>query len=217
MSKYWLLTSFTGLLALALACTTPSSEKQTSEVPPADTLAKNDQSAHSCPAAPHGICNQGLRFAHLGDTLVDLEVPIEGSLVQDTLYHASGYYWRAFTVAFAEGEVIIEGDFIDERSATDQQVLASQVNRVRVEAPFFRTEAGIRVGSSFNDLLRAFPEEDFFFDPIPEFQVLQVQVGARNIFYLLREETPELATGDAGIITPDMIPQDARISAIVVM
>ncbi len=158
----------------------------------------------------------GLRFVRLQDSLASIQ-PQGSNLVsmRDTLEHANGYIWLSRILDLQDGQIILDGDFIDDRQATQALIDASQVNRIRIESPSFETQEGLKVGSTFADLIKAFHDSTLYIDPLPDFQMLQVQIPNMGMYYLF-EEPKQLDSGQLDI-SPDHVPSDLPIKAIVVM
>ncbi|MEM9986987.1 MAG: hypothetical protein AAF804_17990 [Bacteroidota bacterium] len=158
----------------------------------------------------------GLRFVRLQDSLASIQ-PQGSNLIgmRDTLEHANGYIWLSRILDLQDGQIILDGDFIDDRQATQALIDGSQVNRIRIESPSFETQEGLKVGSTFAELMKAFRDSTLYIDPLPDYQMLQVQVPNMGMFYLFEE--PKLLENGQLEISPGDLPSDLPIRAIVVM
>ncbi len=165
------------------------------------------------------ICTEGLNFVRLGDFLAQVgpQELFDAGKVRDTLASGNGYIWIVRTLEFEDGEVIIEGEFIDDRDITQEKVDASTVNRIQVKSPAFETAQGLKVGSTFGELRETFADSTMYVDAIPEYKAVVVQVQGLPLFFNFIESTPELSTRTDGTLTPEMIPADMEVASIVVM
>lgn len=165
------------------------------------------------------ICTEGLNFVRLGDFLAQVgpQELFDAGKVRDTLASGNGYIWIVRTLEFEDGEVIVEGEFIDDRDITQEKVDASTVNRIQVKSPAFETAQGLKVGSTFGELRETFADSTMYVDAIPEYKAVVVQVQGLPLFFNFIESTPELSTRTDGTLTPEMIPANMEVASIVVM
>lgn len=155
-------------------------------------------------------------IAAMGDYLaeVDWEAETDEAVeITDSLESQGGYLWLTRSIDLAEGRLLIEGEFIDERVANDTLLSESKINRIRIESPSFRTMEGIRVGSTTADLMKAFPNADMGLIPLTAYGLMDVQPDSSHIHFLipLPENLPE-----EGPISPEMLPADGEVRMIVI-
>lgn len=189
--------------------TQPSQEagEEASASSPADTLC-----------GPGLICPDGLSFIQLGDYIQDIDTfQVDTRNILDELITEGGYHWVTRTVSFPEGEVIIEGDFIPVEQANDTLLSMSRVNRLRIESADFSTPEGIHVGSPFASLLEIFDQAQLEIIPLPQYSVIQIAIPEKNNIAYLISHPGIPGVNDAPSWTPDMIPPESPIRAIVVM
>lgn len=184
----------------------------------ADSSAVVDAAPEDCPDELDVICEDGLAFVPLGGFVAEVQASdLAATEIQDSVETGNGYEWLTRTLYFDQGQVIVEGDFIDQRQSNDTLLSDSRINRVRVESPLFRTARDIRVGQPVSRLLRAYPEGEFQVVPIPDYHAYQVRMANSHIFYLISAAGHTASDLSAAELTPRMLPQDAPIVAIVVM
>lgn len=212
-------------LFLFSACTTQNQEKENYEIhyrdAEQDTIEGESTErvdASNCIENPTRICEEGLTFAQLGDSLNQLSFQgLETKAVFDSTMNEEGYNWMIKTVELPTGFVTIEGEFIDERDVKTQ-LKQTRVNRIRVESPFFRTKDNLSVGSSIKDLRSIYPDSAFFIIPLPQFNAISIglRTGSR-LNYIIRDEHQQWNTTNYAAQFISDVPENAAISAIVIM
>lgn len=168
------------------------------------------------------IQSLGLAFVDLGQPLNEMDtiVPDLG-ILQDTLMYDQGYFLATRTLHLEDGVIVIEGEYIDEEEVNDTLIAGSSVNRVRIESPSFQTQKGIAVGMPLQTLSARFPGEEFYINPMLNYQALDIS-GAfdTHIHYLIQDPGNEIAR-KAMIENQDLtlsdLPADAPLFAIVLM
>lgn len=195
-------------LLLLLSCGPGNSQEPTTEAPSSSATDVD------CMSRPDYICEQGLGLAPLG-TMVAIAA-VEGVEPQDSIIAQEGYVWLTRTLPFTDGSVVIEGQFIDERSYSDTLVSESTINRIRISSPSFQTREEIRVGSTVLALQEQFPDSTFLVDAVPGFPVLQLRLSSSHIIYLIPDQayTP---SPEQDYPSFDRLDPYAKIESIVVM
>lgn len=168
------------------------------------------------------IQSLGLAFVDLGQPLNEMDTIVPGlGVLQDTLMYDQGYFLATRTLHLEDGAIVIEGEYIDEEEVNDTLIAGSSVNRVRIESPSFQTQQGISVGMPLQTLANRFPGEEFYINPLLNYQALDI-TGAfdTHIHYLIQDPGNEIArkamTASQEISLSDL-PADSELFAIVLM
>lgn len=168
------------------------------------------------------IQSLGLAFVDLGQPLNEMDTIVPGiGVLQDTLMYDQGYFLATRTLHLDDGTIVIEGEYIDEEEVNDTLIAGSSVNRVRIESPSFQTQKGIAVGMPLETLTNRFPGEEFYINPLLNYQALDI-TGAfdTHIHYLIQDPGNEIARkamiADQDITLKDL-PADSELFAIVLM
>lgn len=168
------------------------------------------------------IQSLGLAFVDLGQPLNEMDTIVPGiGVLQDTLMYDQGYFLATRTLHLDDGTIVIEGEYIDENEVNDTLIAGSSVNRVRIESPSFQTNKGIAVGMPLEILTNRFPGEEFYINPLLNYQALDI-TGAfdTHIHYLIQDPGNEIArkamTADQELTLKDL-PADSELFAIVLM
>lgn len=201
------------LFLLLTSCEPTTQEGDDQSSPASDSLAAQ-QAKIDCMSRPDHICEDGLALAPLGSLLA--YAGVEGLEPQDSIEAEQGYVWLSRTLSFADGSILIEGQFIDERQYNDTLVSESIVNRLRINSPSFRTAQNIRVGSSVLDLQQTFPDSTFLVDVVPGYPVLQVRLSSSHILYLVSDQAFS-PSPEQDYPSFDRLDPYAEITSIVVM
>ena len=174
-----------------------------------------------CREQPFVLCNYGVGDISLGipirDAQPDFSKPMSSA---DSLDSKGGYVWVTRTFQFPKGRIFVEGEFIDERAATDTLLSNTLVNRIRIESPEFATTDGIRVGDPVSKLFSLFPAEGLVILPVPGFQVLDIshRQGIRRVHYMLNDPGYKMAKQmKDGYVPASVIPPDATFLYLVLM
>ena len=122
--------------------------------------------------------------------------------IHDTLASGNGYGRVVRTLTFPE-EVVVEGEFIDDRIATQDNVDASTVNRIQI-----RLRPCHRTGTSGRQYLwgveKDLADSTLYVDASQNSTLCGPGTGAS--FLQLIEQSPALSTRTDGSLTPEMIP-----------
>ncbi len=171
-----------------------------------------------CLKEPNRICEGGLNFVQLGDSLSLLS--FEGINVEkiiDSTVSSGGYNWMVKEVIMPKGAVTIEGEFIDDRN-TKVELAQTRVNRIRIETPDYMTSDNLGVGSLIRDLKSQFPDTAFFLVPIPQFNAISIGLtNGSRLNYIIRDEQNNWQEQDYAVETISELPENIPISAIVIM
>ena len=213
-------------LMLLMACGPESnkSEVEEDDVLP-DSLGSTElvMSAEMlCVEEKNAICQFGIRvgeeasFVQLGDYIGDVVVEDAGMVVEDSIENQGGYVWVTRTIQLPNngGRLVFEGNFIDDRQATDSLLQESTINRIRILSDGYQTAENLGLGSSFGEILEHVGEEGIGFAHLPDFGYVDVQIGQSSIHYLISDQfLPE----GAEEIVLEQIPAELPVEMIVVM
>lgn len=169
-----------------------------------------------CFADPLHICETGLAFARLEAPVADARpAGLPDSAVADSAVNRDGYVWLERTLMLPEGSVVVEGEFLDESSASEERISGSRVNRIRILSPAFRTAAGVGPGSSLGELARAHKRGSWYVQSIPDYGVVDISVKDSRIHYLVSDAA--LGSLDRERLDARDLPDELTIAFIVVM
>ena len=160
----------------------------------------------SC-AARKRINDKGLKYIQLGDPMPKEGLNrFKGHSVRDTIYDEGGYRWRAMILAYKDGDVYIEEDFLGEK----------KVNRIRVESAELNVNKEIAVGMSFGELKTRANDWDILY--LDAYGLLDVtSLSNYHIHYLIKDEDIPAARFEKEKIEPNDISDSAIIVGIVIM
>lgn len=203
------------LLTFCLFSCNRKSEAARTEQPKSG-LSPQEQAELECLSKGDRICESGLSFAQLNDTLAAITLPdMDPEAMQDSSISRGGYTWLTRTVHLNVGRVVLEGAFFDDRQVNDTLLSASLINRIRIESPLLSTTGGIHTGNRVSDLEEILGKKDWLIQAVPGYGVLQIQVGDSRISYLIPQGT--IKNESDGTINRRKLPPDAEIIALVVM
>lgn len=182
-----------------------------------------------CPGGLRVICNSGLSFAPLGLMIADLHaVGIKEVEEADSLDYEMGYVRLNRSFDFEDGFILLEGDALTEDGATDEDISASKLSRIRIEANGFTTPDGVHTGMSVSELSDLYTDENLSvlsfasfeaFKDNPRYQFLILNPEKYpNITYLLPDPEHQIfeQLGNTGEIKFSQLPKEALISSIVI-
>ena len=163
------------------------------------------------------ICPEGLSFIKLGQGISELDTQnVDPAIIIDELNTQNGYQWVSRTIKFAEGDIIIEGQFIPEAEANDTILSMTLVNRMRIEVPSFTTPAGLSVGQDYQTILEAYADKEAVLNPLPDYGMVELRFAEVPYIFLFKDPNNQLATQNQ-LIQADQLAKDSRVEAIVVM
>ncbi|MEM6804042.1 MAG: hypothetical protein AAF696_21740, partial [Bacteroidota bacterium] len=131
------------------ACGPDQKEKKEEEIILPDSVDTEGmvQDDEDCPYDTYTICNRGLSFAPLGLKIADLHLEeIEEVEEADSLDTEMGYVRLNRSFRFGEDFILLEGDPLTEKAATDEDISNSNLSRIRIEASDFKTVDGVHSG-----------------------------------------------------------------------
>ena len=215
---------FLTLILLALiACKNESQENEQEDQFLPDSIntegmSEAEKAEIECLTHTDYICESGLFFARLGDYVADVQASeLKEATIEDSVVSENGYDWVVRTLALEEGRVIVEGEFVDQRESNDTILSATRVNRLRIESPLFQTSDNVRVGDKIEKIADLYSNDGFQIISIPDYEVINIQVTGRKFHYHLSDKGNKIADSLGEGFSISDLPQEAIISAIVVM
>ncbi|MCI4667195.1 MAG: hypothetical protein MRZ79_03475 [Bacteroidia bacterium] len=198
------------LLSIFLACILFSCQQEEGE--------KEEPEQSSKLIVGTQIYRDGLDFVRIGDDLVNLDLKKLGFVsVGDSVEEGGGYIWLSRTVDLAEGKLVFEGDFIDDRQFTDEKLNNSRLNRIRIASPAFHTAEKISVGMTLADLQAANEGREFFVTPLPREGLVDLEDPNGHIHYLVEADMTVFSIILEQANPISVIPPANTIKYIVVM
>ncbi|WNJ20408.1 hypothetical protein [Pontibacter sp. G13] len=209
------------LIFIGMACSDQADQQNQTEEPA--VMEGNEMDAAleaeiACRQEPYQLCEAGINTIQLADIIADMTIP-EWEIVEmtDSLESRNGYDWLIRTVHLKDGNVFLEGNFIDSHAATDSMINASILNRIRIESPSIHSHHNLKVGDPVSKLAESHPVESLVAVPIPDFGVIQVQIAESHVFYLVPDGGQTFETQEDGSISWDQMPAGAQIQSMVLM
>jgi hypothetical protein len=166
------------------------------------------------------ICEPGLSFALLGQSMEELQLPNPETIeVMDSVVRAGGYYWNSKTLRTTEGVIVLEGDFIDDRQeGLETRPEYNRIFRIRIETPDLRTANDIGIGNNLGDLKNTIGEADLQALYLPDFKAIDISTPHSRIHYLLRDENGQFSDLRQPATLPlEEIPDGIPIYALVLI
>jgi hypothetical protein len=153
----------------------------------------------------------------LGDPIDGLNtMGYQRAYMTDTLFSGGGYEWRAKVIHFAEGDLTVEGDFVDEGDPAGK-LPTSGINRIRLQTPNFRSPEGWGVGTSISELRQSVPDSVFVVVPIPQYGFIQVSLPALTRLNFLVRDNSLFSLPDSVLPSIGMLPGGAMVESVVIM
>jgi len=172
----------------------------------------------ACLQDPFHICESGIQSASLQDYLADVMIePLNVAQLGDSLDEGNGYVWLVRTLHMDKGKVYIEGNFIDERKADEEEINSSRVNRIRIESPQFYTQEGLTVGKTLGDLLEVYSDSAFYLVSQPDYGVLDLSRFNSHIHFLVELDSARMEALESEASPLSKVPSSQAIRSIVIM
>lgn len=211
MSRAYILTTIS-LIFLLIGC----AEEEKGDSKNTESFASL-MSAQDCGKIKSQICNEGLSFVKIGDSIP--LVTIEGfsvTSVKDTLISTEDYEAYGKIFFLSQGSIVLEGAPLEKDAATtgpDQ----SHVKSIRILSPLFETPEKIKVGSTFADLKAVYPDSLFEVQPgsagILEIKMPRISSSVNYMIRPIRPNTEE-APDPNEIYSTASIPVESKIEEI---
>lgn len=211
LSYFFFLSSLAGVLLLISSC-------QTQALP--DIGYELSESDLDCLKQGTAICELGLPFALLGQSMLELDIPNpETVVITDEIIEAGGWYWNQKILNTPTGAIVLEGDFVDDRATGEAgKPENNRIFRIRIEARGYETQNGIQVESNLGDLLQIAEGKALFAQYLPDYQSLQIGREGSRILYLIRDENGQFDDLEAAQeVNIEEIPDGISIYAIVLI
>lgn len=206
------------LVALSgfFACA-PQNEEQTSyHVPSASNEAELATQEAACLAQADYICQTGLSFVQLGDSLKYLELSENFSTPEQEILTGEGVQWLSLSIPVESGTIVLESEYLEDKYPAEW-LAETTVNRIRIESSAYQTPQRLRVGDSVDKLIQTNPDGEFLVIPIPDYETISVRHVQSQLNYLFRDPQNSWSKSHASPYQLRFMPAKAEIYAIVVM
>lgn len=170
-----------------------------------------------CAKTSNFICNEGLAFVKIGDSLPTVEAKgIALTGIKDTLISTEDYEAKGRIFYLTEGAVILVGAPLEKESATagpDQ----SHVKTIRVLSSLFETPEKIKVGSTLGELRKVYADSLFEIQPASEGTLeLKVPKANMHVNFILKPLQNDNAEDNPDLLNDiKAIAKESKISEIV--
>ncbi|MFK7924680.1 MAG: hypothetical protein AB8H47_22170 [Bacteroidia bacterium] len=208
------------LLATTLAFACQSEKTETPAKVVSDTInAVSKDPMVQCLEVADQICGVGVWFAILGEQINNLPLddlqPLE---VTDSALSESGYVYIKRTIYLDGGEVVVEGTFLEEEKATEEELNLSRVHRIFFRNPSFKIPNGLKVGETVRTVMQKYEGQDLLVSSIPDYETVVIQLpNVSNMFLHFSDPANEWSSSAGENPTVEMLPASWQIREIVVM
>lgn len=205
---------------IIIACGPEKEPDEVSRSVETDTIAEPSLDPMvQCLEVADQICGAGVWFAILGEQINNLPIDdLEPREVADSALSDGGYVYIKRTIYLDQGEVVVEGTFLEEGNATDEDLNNSKVHRIFFRNPTFHTPTGLEVGNTVLQLREAYAGEELPVSVIPDYETVVVQLpGAGNMFVHFTDAENEWSSQAGESLSIDMLPTSWQTREIVVM
>ncbi|MFN0200961.1 MAG: hypothetical protein ACKVTZ_05545 [Bacteroidia bacterium] len=207
------------ILAIIVFCTTMQacSKSDSKENNNSNSAQNTTQTEAECLSKPNRICNQGLSFAQLGDSLASIKT--EGAVIaaKDTLFSTEEMQWKGKILQLSKGQVLIEGTQVHTSDGEIDDANGGNVRAIRIETPLFETIEGVKVGSTFSELKKLHADSLFEVQPAAYSGLLQLRLPSiSRINYFVKESAalPPAPGDEANMNSAKNISPEAKIEMI---
>ncbi|MEL7339322.1 MAG: hypothetical protein AAGM67_02465 [Bacteroidota bacterium] len=213
---------FLALLATLglIACGGEKQSEEDSLIAQTDTIVEPSLDPMvQCLEVADQICGAGVWFAILGEQINNLPIDdLQAREVADSALADGGYVYIKRTIYLDQGEVVVEGTFLEEANATDQDLNTSKVHRIFFRNPNFHTPEGLEVGNTVLQLRDTYAGEELAVSVIPDYETVVVQLpGVGNMFAHFTDPGNAWSTQVGESLSIDMLPPSWQVREIVVM
>jgi len=174
-------------------------------------VAEQTKKNHSYQIQP-----DGLSWVKVGQYIKDVDTQqVAYSQYNSEQQYENDFTWIMLTITLVDGsQVLVEGEFFEQDKVRPEQIIASRVNRVRIETPQYTTPEGLSVGSTFNELQSLFPDSVMNYRPFIEQNQIEVYIPRYSPYHYLFP----IEKKDTTSVPKDWkIDPETRIAAIVIM
>lgn len=174
--------------------------------------------SEDCDKNIHHICNQGLSFVKLGDSLAGLQfTDATIKSVKDTVLSTEDYEAFGKILTLNEGTITIESAPV-EKGESQSDLSHAHVGAIRVQSPLFSTAENIKIGSTFAQLKSLYPDSLMVIEPGEAAGEIEIKVPkVTRINYTLQQKTNAEATPGVEMYEVSEIASDAKVSAIMII
>lgn len=203
------------LLLTLLIASCSNEEKTFQKVSPSPTA---HESTEECGKDIHHICNQGLSFVKIGDSLAGLPFTHPSiKSVRDTVIHTEDYETFGKIITVNDGVIVIESSPIEKAEPTCD-VMHAHVGTIRVQSALFSTPENIKIGSTFSQLKTLYPDSLIIVEPGDNVGEIELKVPkVTRINYTLQQAKTNNGNPGAEMYEVSQIPSNAKVSAIMIM
>lgn len=208
------------LLATSLAFACQSEKTETPPEVVSDTISDIAKDPMvQCLEVADQICGAGVWFAILGEQINNLPIDdLKPLSVEDSALSESGYVYIKRTIYLDGGEVIVEGTFLEEEKATEEDLNLSKVHRIFFRNPSFRIPNGLKVGETVRKVMQKYDGQDLVISTIPDYETVVIQLpDAANMFLHFSDPANEWSSSAGENLKIEMLPASWQIREIVVM
>lgn len=191
-------------------CASDAKEDETNKRKPLNVAA-------DCLKEKNRICDEGLFFAQIGDSLATIKSDaIACKSVADSVVSNEDMERKDKIFMLADGKIVLEGTRIDKAEGEMESLNGGHIAAIRVQTPSFFTAENIHVGSSFQELRKIYADSLFEIQPANTGQ-LQVRIPKiSSIHYYVKEKIKVSDNPGADPLSVENIAEDAPIEMIVV-
>lgn len=173
--------------------------------------------AADCLKEKNRICDEGLFFAQIGDSLGTIKTDaIACKSVIDSLFSDEDMERKDKILVLENGTIVLEGTRVDKLEGTNEGLRGGHIAAIRIQTPNFFTAENIHVGSLFQELRKVYADSLFEIQPANTGQ-LQVRIPKiSSIHYYVKEKIKVSDIPGADLLSVENIAEDATIEMIVV-
>lgn len=174
--------------------------------------------SEDCDKVTNHICNQGLSFVKIGDSLAGLDFKDANiKSVKDTILSTEDYDAFGKIVTLNEGTITIESTPV-EKGESNNDLTHAHVGAIRIQSALFSTAENIKIGSTFAQLKSLYPDSLMVVEPGNGVGEIEIKVPTiTRINYTLQQKSEAGAAPGGEIYEVSQIASDAKVSAIMVM
>lgn len=174
-------------------------------------------SAADCLKEKNRICDEGLFFALIGDSLATVKHDaITCKSVVDSVVSNEDMERKDKIFVLSDGQIVLEGTRIDKSEGEMESLSGGHIAAIRIQTPAFFTAENIHVGSSFQELRKVYADSLFEIQPANTGQ-LQVRIPKiSSIHYYVKEKVKVSDNPGGDPLSVENIAEDAPIEMIVV-
>ena len=205
--KNWI--TFLFVSVCFFACTNEKNQKNET------TAFIAEKPSSECDKSRLQICNDGIPFAKIGDSLLGVKTAIpEITGMKDSMIHTEDYTAFLRILYFKQGEIILEGTHFNKEDEKPE-ISRSHIDIIHITTPVFETPEKIKVGSTFADLQKIYADSLFELQPGGTSGMIELKVpkvSRLNYEFKQGKSTEQIPGMEANGI--NSIAADAKVAAI---